>query len=95
MRITANYRHSVRVAAEIIKDRAKPGAQGHAEVAAGSLAGEPGNLPGPFTLTADGRKTGPYGDLCAALAAHMAWNTRSTANLWHETATGRRKVPGA
>ena len=95
MRITDNYRQPVRLAAELIKAKAEPGAAGHAAVMGGALAGEPGNLPGPFVLTADGNRAGPYGDLCAALAAHMAWNTRSTANLWHETETGRRKVLGA
>lgn len=95
MKITTPYKNHVRRAAEIIKAEGEPGAAGHAAVVAGALTGELGNLPGPFTLTADGNRAGPYGDLCGAIAAHMAWNTRSTATMWHETPNGRRKVLGA
>lgn len=92
MKVTRNYKRPVRQAAELIRDKAGPGAAGHAAVVGGSLADLPGNLPGPFILTADGNRAGPYADLAGAIAAHMAWNTRTPATLWHETPDGRRKV---
>lgn len=91
MKIQPNYAQRVRSAAELIRDRAEPGASGHMAVCAGSLDGQPGNTAGPFTLTTDGlRQTA--GDLAAALAVHAAWNTRSAAAIWHETPDGRRLV---
>ena len=91
MKVTDAYKFAVRRAAETIRADALPGATGHMKVCAGSLADRPGNLPGPFTLTCNGMRR-EVGDLCAALAAHAAWNTGSAVSIWHETASGRRLV---
>lgn len=92
MKVSTSYQTKVSGAVRAITESGLSGADGHARTIGGELAYADGNTRGRFTLTGSGLTARTYGDLAAAIAAHMAWNTRVPVTIWHQTSDGRRKV---